>query len=41
MKQEPIIFRSGEENGIVIERENFKSSIFVDQYQQAIDLFAR
>ena len=41
MKQELIIFRSGEENGIVIERENFKSSIFVDQYQQAIDLFAR
>lgn len=41
MKQEPIIFKQGEENGIVIERENFKSSIFVDQYQQAIDVFNR
>lgn len=41
MNTEPIVFRQGEENGIVIERENFKSSIFVDQYQQAIDLFAR
>lgn len=41
MKTEPIIFKQGEENGIVIERENLKSSIFADQYQQAVDLFAR
>lgn len=39
MKQEPIIFKQGEENGIVIERDNFKNSIFISQYQQAIKTF--
>lgn len=39
MNTEPIIFRSGEENGIVIERDNFKNSIFMSQYQQALKTF--
>lgn len=41
MKQEPIIFKQGEENGIVIERDHFERSIFKNQYQQAIDIFNR
>lgn len=40
MKTEPIIFKQGEENGIVIERENFAKSIFVNQYQQACHMLA-
>lgn len=40
MNTEPIVFRQGEENGIVIERENFAKSIFVNQYQQACYMFA-
>lgn len=39
MKQEPIIFKQGEENGIVIERNHFERSIFKNQYQQAIKTF--
>ena len=41
MKQEPIIFRQGEENGIVVERDYFEHSIMLNQYQQAIDIFNR
>lgn len=41
MNTEPIIFKQGEENGIVIERENFKNSIFISQYQQAAKIFCR
>lgn len=40
MNTEPIIFKQGEENGIVIERENFAKSIFVNQYQQACHMLA-
>lgn len=38
---EPIIFRQGEENGIVIERKDFDHSIMQNQYQQAINIFHR
>lgn len=41
MNTEPIVFRQGEENGIVIEREGFEHSIFINQYQQAIYIFQR
>lgn len=41
MKQEPIIFKQGEENGIVIERDHFERSIFKSQYHQAINIFNR
>lgn len=41
MNTEPIVFKQGEENGIVIERDNFERSIFRNQYQQAIDIFNR
>lgn len=41
MNQKPIIFRQGEENGIVVERSNFEHSIMLNQYQQAIDIFDR
>lgn len=41
MTVKPIIFKQGEENGIVIEREGFEHSIFINQYQQAIDIFHR
>ncbi len=41
MNAEPIVFRQGEENGIVIEREGFEHSIFINQYQQAIYIFQR
>lgn len=41
MKQEPIIFKQGEENGIVIEREGFEHSIFINQYTQALNTFHR
>ena len=39
MNTEPIIFKQGEENGIVIERDHFERSIFKSQYQQAIKTF--
>ena len=41
MNERTIIFKQGEENGIVIEREKFESSIFLNQYQQAINIFQR
>lgn len=41
MNTEPIVFRQGEENGIVIERDHFERSIFKRQYQQAINIFNR
>lgn len=41
MNTEPIIFKQGEENGIVIERDNFEHSIFLNQYQQAAKIFCR
>lgn len=41
MNAKPIVFRQGEENGIVIEREGFEHSIFINQYQQAIYIFQR
>ena len=41
MNAKPIIFRQGEENGIVIERKDFENSIFVNQYNQAIEIFNR
>lgn len=40
MNAEPIIFKQGEENGIVIERDHFKRSIFKNQYQQALKSFS-
>lgn len=39
MNERTIIFKQGEENGIVIEKDNFNHSIFLDQYQQAINIF--
>lgn len=39
MNTNPILFRQGEENGIVIERDHFDRSIFVSQYQQSITIF--
>ncbi len=41
MNAKPIIFRKGEENGIVVERDHFENSIMLNQYQQAIDIFNR
>lgn len=41
MNAKPIIFRKGEENGIVIEGKDFENSIFVNQYNQAIEIFNR
>ena len=41
MNERTIIFKQGEENGIVIEREKFENSIFLNQYQQAINIFQR
>lgn len=41
MNERTIIFKQGEENGIVIEREKFNNSIFLNQYQQAINIFQR
>jgi len=41
MNAKPIIFRQGEENGIVIEHKDFENSIFVNQYNQAIEIFNR
>ncbi len=41
MNERTVIFKQGEENGIVIEREKFESSIFLNQYQQAINIFQR
>ena len=39
--KKPIIFRQGDENGIVIERDHFENSIMVNQYQQAVNIFNR
>lgn len=39
MNERTIVFRQGEENGIVVERDNFAHSIFLNQYQQAINIF--
>lgn len=39
MNAKPIIFRQGEENGIVVERDHFENSIMLNQYQQAISIF--
>lgn len=41
MDKRTIVFKQGEENGIVIEREQLEYSIFLNQYQQAIDAFQR
>lgn len=41
MNAKPIIFRKGEENGIVVERDHFENSIMLNQYQQAVDIFNR
>lgn len=41
MNTEPIVFHLGEENGIVVERKEFKHSIMLNQYQQAVDIFHR
>lgn len=41
MDKRTIVFKQGEENGVVIEREQFEYSIFLNQYQQAIDAFQR
>lgn len=41
MNSEPIVFRQGEENGIVIERGDYGHSIMLNQYQQAINIFHR
>ena len=39
MDERTIVFRQGEENGIVVERDNFAHSIFLNQYQLAINIF--
>ena len=41
MDKRTIVFKQGEENGVVIEREQLEYSIFLNQYQQAIDAFQR
>lgn len=41
MALQPIIFRRGEENGIVIERKDFANSLFIEQYKRAIMLFCQ
>lgn len=41
MNAKPIIFRKGEENGIIVERDHFENSIMLNQYQQAINIFNR
>ena len=41
MNERTITFRLGEENGIVIQKESFETSLFLNQYQQAIDIFDR
>ena len=41
MNTNSILFRQGEENGIVIERDQFQRSIFTSQYQQSISIFNR
>lgn len=39
MNERTITFRLGEENGIVIQKDSFENSLFLNQYQQAIDIF--
>lgn len=39
MNERTIIFRLGEENGIVIQKNSFDTSLFLNQYQQAINIF--
>lgn len=41
MNERTITFRLGEENGIVIQKDSFETSLFLNQYQQAIDIFDR
>lgn len=38
---EPIIFYKGEENGIVVEKNNYESSLFNSQYKKAFEIFLR
>lgn len=39
MNERTITFRLGEENGIVIQKDSFETSLFLNQYQHAINLF--
>ena len=39
MNERTITFRLGEENGIVIQKDSFDTSLFLNQYQQAINIF--
>mgnify|MGYP006333770595 CR=1 FL=1 len=39
MNERTITFRLGEENGIVIQKDSFETSLFLNQYQHAIEIF--
>lgn len=39
MNERTITFRLGEENGIVIQKDSFDTSLFLNQYQLAIEIF--
>ena len=41
MNERTITFRLGEENGIVVQKHSFEKSLFLNQYQLAIDIFDR
>lgn len=41
MSERTITFRLGEENGIVVQKHSFEKSLFLNQYQLAIDIFDR
>lgn len=39
VKNEPLKFYKGDENGVVVEKKDYKTSIFKNQYIQALNLF--
>ncbi len=41
IKMEPIRFYAGQENGVIVEKDNFSQSVFYDKYQQALTIFSR
>ena len=38
---EAIRFYAGQENGVIVEKENFSQSVFYEKYQQAFSVFSR